>query len=120
MHSLVFQVDRADLNLLDAASYSFSVQPPRRLQRIVFVFWETHIKRSSRESHPQGLQGCFRVALRGKKGPAAVEKGRRLSEGLGEVICGGMAGSRIFFKKLSKSTAEDSSAAADRGSEGRR
>jgi hypothetical protein len=37
------------------------------------------------------------VALRGEKGPAAVEKGRRLSEGVGEVVGDGMAGSRNFF-----------------------
>ena len=56
-----------------------------------------------------------------KISPARGSKGGQLSERLGEVIGGGMASSRNFFlKKLLQSTAEDSSAAAGRGSEGRR
>jgi len=41
------------------------------------------------------FQGGF---ARGKR-PGAAPKGGQLSEGLGEVIGGGMAGSRIFFLK---------------------
>ncbi len=67
--------------------------------------WETYIKRSSRESQPRRLEGGLKVALRGKKGRAAAENDRRLSQGSGEVVGGGMAGSRIFLKKLLKSTA---------------
>ena len=36
------------------------------------------------------------MALRGKKGRAAAPEGGQLSEGLGEVVGGGMVGSRIF------------------------
>ncbi len=62
----------------------------------------------------------FQGGFARKKRPGAAQKDRRLSEGLGEVIGGGMAGSRIFFKKLLKSTAQGSSAAAGLGSAGRR
>ncbi len=41
------------------------------------------------------------MGLRRKKGPGAAQNDRRLSEGLGEVIGGGMAASRNFFLKKS-------------------
>jgi hypothetical protein len=82
-----------DLIPLGATSYSMHSQPPRRFQGN--VFGEATSRRSSRESQPRGRQGGVSGWLcEGKKAQPRLKNRRRLSEGLGEVVGGGMAASR--------------------------
>ncbi len=95
-----------DLIPLGATNYNIYFQPLRRLQRIRKLTLKDRRVRAILRAD-KGVSGWVRE---GKKARPRLKSRRRLSEGLGEVIGGGMAGSRIFFKTLLKSTAPNSSA----------
>ena len=105
-----------DLIPLDANSYNHLFSRPGVCRE-----WTANINPSSRESHSRRLEGCSRVGCEKKKARSGSKRrsigprvgspnrlwemrprqlfSRNVKFTLGEVIGGGMAGSRIFFSK---------------------